>query len=216
MTEDTIDKPAKQYRTRTARRERWEAFARHFATPGTKAYQNATQAAIAAGYTKRSARGQGSWLKAKPDIRSLIDSISSEVAAKMAAENAVTVEYVKSEHVRQMAMCLEGKRPDRTNAREHLVSLGRMVGAYDTSLHVDLTVRQEYDERLAVEASRIARVLLEEAGSKGLGALPAATVTQEPIEAEIVEPEPSSQASEPVRVVDGLTSGEREPELVEA
>lgn len=40
-------------------------------------------------------------------------------------------------------------------------------------LQADTDYIREYDERLAVEYSRIARVLIEDAGERGLGALPA-------------------------------------------
>ena len=157
--------------TRPAIRRRQQAFARAYATPGTLQYLNATKAAIAAGYATGCAASQGCQLLKKPQIREWITAFSAEIAERMAAETAVTVEYVKQQHLQQMHECRAER--DRTNAREHLEDLGRMVGAYDLSLHLDLTVKHEYDERLAVEASRIARVLIEEAGDRGLTLLDA-------------------------------------------
>ena len=47
-------------------------------------------------------------------------------------------------------------------------------------LQADATEIREYDERLAVEASRISRLLLEEAGAAGLGVLPADAQADQP------------------------------------
>ena len=208
------DKPKTTKRKREPYRKQQEAFVLAFVTPTSPSYRNGAKSAVEAGYSPATANQQASRLLKRPHIKKMVDAAMSAMARKLTEEGGVTVAFIEQKHLEGMDICLAAG--DRTNHREHLVALGKMRGAYDQSMRLDVTVRQEYDERLAVEASRIARLRLEEAGSKGLGALPAATVTQEPIEAEIVEPEPSSQASEPVRVVDGLTSGEREPELVEA
>ena len=85
----------------------------------------------------------------------------------MAAETAVSIEYVRLQHLEQMNECRTAR--DRTNAREHLEDLGRMVGAYDVSLHLDLTVKHEYDAALEEQAHIVARMVLEQMGDKALG-----------------------------------------------
>ena len=60
----------------------------------------------------------------------------------------------------QMWRCL--KVGDRSNAREHLVMYGKTVGAYDATVNLDVTVKHEYDERMEVECSRLARIALEQ------------------------------------------------------
>ena len=102
----------------------------------------------------------------KPGIRGQIDASLEKVAEKLTAEGRIDVAFVERQHVEAMARCrIAG---DRTNEREHLECIGRMKGAYDVGLHVDLTVKHEYDERLAVEAHRLARLVIEEAGAGGL------------------------------------------------
>ncbi|MBE3117900.1 MAG: hypothetical protein IMZ50_03975, partial [Candidatus Atribacteria bacterium] len=49
-----------------------------------------------------------------------------------------------------------------TNWTRNLEDLGRTVGAYDTTLHLDVTVKHEHDAREAVEAHRLARLALED------------------------------------------------------
>jgi len=153
--------------SRTAVRRRQHAFAKAYSCPGTSAYLNATKASIAAGYAKSAAATVGCKLLKNTTVRQLITAFSAETAEKMAAETAVSCEYVKQQHLQQMHECRAVS--DRTNAREHLEDLGRMVGAYDVGLHVDLTVKHEYDERIAIEASRLARLALEEMGDRALG-----------------------------------------------
>jgi len=123
----------------------------------------------------------------RPRIRELIDRANSEIAAKLTAAGEITVAFIERQHLEAMARCRVAG--DRTNEREHLVCLGKMKGAYDVSLRLDLTVKYKYDERMAVEASRLARLALEEAGARGLG-LP------RPIDAEIVAPGASGEAEE--------------------
>ena len=91
----------------------------------------------------------------------------AEMSAKLTTGEEINVEFVKRKHLEAMARCqLAG---DRTNEREHLECVGRMLGAYDTSLHLDLTVKHEYDAALEEQAHLIARVLLEEMGDRALG-----------------------------------------------
>lgn len=168
---ETTVKPKRGRRSRRlspkSSRVRYEAFAQAYCSPSSESYLNATKSAIAAGYSEKAAAQQGCALMKRPEVRVLIDRYRADFAENLRVADALTIDYVRTQHLEQMTECRMAG--DRTNAREHLEDLGRMVGAYDQSLHVDLVVRQEYDERLALEASRVARLLIEDAGARGLG-----------------------------------------------
>jgi len=157
--------------SRRALKHRQDAFVLAYTTPTATTYLCAAKSAEAAGYSPKTCAEQASRLMKKPRIRGLIDASLEKVAEKLTAEGAIDVAFVVRQHLEAMARCrIAG---DRTNEREHLECIGRHLGVYDTSLHLDLIVKHEYDERLAVEASRIARVLIEEAGAGGLTLLDA-------------------------------------------
>lgn len=142
-------------------------FVRAYTHAGNPTYLNGTNAAIAAGYGKNCAAGTACRLLANPHLRSLIDARERSNVEREASLRAVSIEMVKSEHLRLMQVCEDAE--DYPSATRNLECLGKTVGAYDTTLHVDVTVKHEYDERLAIEASAVARIRLEDAGAAGLG-----------------------------------------------
>ena len=161
-------KPAPPHKRsqRKADRLRQEAFVRLYVTPTSPAYLHGTKAAIAAGYGEKAASSQASRLLKLQRIRESINCAMAEAFKKLTA-SGVTVAFIERQHLEAMARCrLCG---DNTNEREHLKCLGLMKGAYDTSLHLDLTVKHEYDERLALAASRLARIALEDMGDEVMG-----------------------------------------------
>ena len=58
---------------------------------------------------------------------------------------------------------------DRTNEREYIEDLGKTCGAFDVGMHLDVTVKRDYDAALEEQAHLLARVLLENMGDKVLG-----------------------------------------------
>ena len=125
----------------------------------------------------------------------------AEITAKLTSEE-VTIEFVKRKHLEAMARCqLAG---DRTNEREHLECVGRMIGAYDVSLHLDLTVKHEYDERLALAAHQLARVALEEMGDRALGLPEPAAGGDRPVEGTLEPQADAPAASEDDRTPSAL------------
>lgn len=200
MTETVVEPKLPK---RRADRLRQEAFVAAYITPTSPTYLRPAQAAIAAGYKPKQAASQASRLLKGARIKGLIDSKMIEMADKLTSEKVIDVAFVERQHLEAMARCrIAG---DRTNEREHLECIGKMKGAYDTSLHVDLTVKHEYDERLAVEASRMAAMLIEAAGVGGLG-LPAGRAV-----------EASAPATMPVALADTIPThgfSANAPELV--
>lgn len=135
-----------------------------------------------------------------------------EMPAPAPAEAAeIDVAWVKHQHFQQYHECKAVG--DRTNARENLTCLGKAVGAYDTTLHLDVVVQHQYDERLAVEASRLARIALEDLYERGLEQLPDRT---EPAQAQAQSPDSAGstpsldgdigQGHEPVSILGQLVA----------
>lgn len=108
---------------------------------------NATQAAIRAGYSKRTAKQQGQRLLTKADVRAAVEAGK----AKRAAKTGVTVEYVvtKLQKIVEDAMADN----DRANANRSLELLGKHVGAFvdrlDISGNLSSLSDEEIDKRIA-------------------------------------------------------------------
>lgn len=119
---------------------------------------NGTQAAIRAGYSKKTARQIGQHLLTKVDIRAAV-----QAGQKKAAERAeVSVEYVitKLRKLAEDAM----SDADRTNAIRSLELLGKHVGAFTENLSIrgnlsnlsDEEIERRIQEELAARGERLA------------------------------------------------------------
>ena len=113
---------------------------------------NATQAAIRAGYSKKTARSIANELLTKPDIRAAV-----QAGQKKSAERAeVSVEYVitKLRKLAEDAMADD----DRTNANRSLELLGKHVGAFAENINLrgnltnlsDEEIERRINEELAI------------------------------------------------------------------
>ena len=69
-------------------REKWEAFAQHYYVS-----RNATKAAIAAGYSERSAYNQGYELLRRQDIKDRIDELCNEVTTDVDVISELEKQY---------------------------------------------------------------------------------------------------------------------------
>ncbi|MBA7584231.1 hypothetical protein ES708_26184 [subsurface metagenome] len=203
--DESADKATKRPRaTAQSDLRRQQAFVVAYTTPTAPEFLQARKAAITAGYKEKYAASVASRLMKKPRIKELIEAAMAEITAKLTSEE-VTIEFVKRKHLEAMARCqLAG---DRTNEREHLECVGRMIGAYDVSLHLDLTVKHEYDERLALAAHQLARVALEEMGDCALG-LPGPAVE---VKVEVEGDRPAEGTLEPSADAPAGDEGDRTP-----
>ena len=115
---------------------------------------NGTQAAIRAGYSKKTARQIGQHLLTKVDIRAAV-----QAGQKKSAERAeVSVEYVitKLRKLAEDAMADD----DRTNAIRSLELLGKHVGAFAENINLrgnltnlsDEEIERRINEELAARA----------------------------------------------------------------
>lgn len=113
---------------------------------------NATQAAIRAGYSKKTARSIANELLTKPDIRAAV-----QAGQKKSAERAeVSVEYVITK-LRQLAEDAISD-DDRTNANRSLELLGKHVGAFAENINLrgnltnlsDEEIERRINEELAI------------------------------------------------------------------
>ena len=136
-----------------------EAFARCYGDPESPTYGNATKSAMAAGYPQPHNAG---WrLRRRPKIIARLEEFQ-EVAR--AAAGRVLADL---EHVRQKAL----EKGDLAVATRCSELQGKHLGMFfeRSVLTLDEPAQREYDERLSVEASRLAKVLLEEEGDRILG-----------------------------------------------
>ncbi len=123
---------------------RQSAFADAYTTPGTKAYRNATQAAIAAGYEASAARVTGPRLLAHPAISPAIRAREAGLAEVAGVTRTRYVEEAAKlrdawldEHGRQRRETVFNRdgqptgermvRPDAANVRAHEL-IGKAVG----------------------------------------------------------------------------------------
>lgn len=83
------------------------------------------------------------------------------------------MEWVRLEHLRLAEKCEAAG--DYTNATRNLEGVGRMLGAYTDGVSVDVAAQRQYTEREALEAQRLARLMLD-GQVDDLPALPAPAV----------------------------------------
>jgi len=90
------------------------------------AHNNATEAAIYAGYSKNGAEGAGYRLKNKPSIKKAIDKIKAELAekSKWTRERAIEeLEKIKSD-------ALASERPNHSAAVKSIELIGKLLGLF--------------------------------------------------------------------------------------
>jgi len=146
---------------------REEVFAAAYACPESATYGRATRSAEVAGY-----KGQphaAAWrLRRRPRV---VAKIAQYQAATLA-----TVGKIFSDLENQRLLALAKDPPDIQAANRSSELQGKHLAMFTDRVVVDdPAARHEYDAVLAVECSRIARVLIEDAGAAGLGALPPET-----------------------------------------
>jgi len=140
---------------------REEVFAAAYACPESATYGRATKSAEVAGY-----KGQphaAAWrLRRRPRVVAKIEEYQRATMA--------TIGKVFSDLENQRLLALAKGDIQAANRSSELQ--GKHLAMFTDRVVVDEVIVHEYDERIALEASRIARVLIEDAGAAGLGALP--------------------------------------------
>jgi len=166
---------------------RAEAFCQHYGNPESPEYSNGTKSAAAAGYsTPHVAQYR---LRRNPKIIKRLEQFQD--AARASAAKILT----DLEHTRLRAL----EKGDLATAAACSIAAGKHLGMfYEKSLiSLDMAERPEYDERLAVECSRLARLAIEDAGAAGLGAAPALEGKVGPAgRGALPEPKPAQERNE--------------------
>ena len=142
-----------------------ELFCRAWGDPQSETFGRATKSAAVAGYTQPH---NAAWkLRRRPRIIARLKEYEEMAAADLGRVMATI------EHIRLAAE----EKGDHATALRAAELQGRRLGAFfeRSVLTLDVPAQHEYDAVLAVEASRIARLLIEEAGAAGLGAAPPET-----------------------------------------
>jgi len=141
---------------------REEVFAAAYANPESTTYGRATKSAAAAGYGQPH---NAAWkLRRRPRVVARIEEYQRATMA--------TIGKVFSDLENQRLLALAKDPPDIQAANRSSELQGKHLAMFTDRVVVDEVIVHEYDERIALEASRIARVLIEDAGERGLGAAP--------------------------------------------
>lgn len=109
---------------------------------------NATQAAIRAGYSEKTARSIASEILAKPDIRAYIDKQMEAMQDKTIASAEEVIQYLSSVVRGQsqssvLSMCGDGcqeviqKAPDEKERLKAAELLGKRYGLYSDKVNID-------------------------------------------------------------------------------
>ena len=132
-----------------------ESFCVHYTTIGAETFGNGTRAAIAAGYSDKSAHVQACALLRKPKIQQRVRELHSENMGR----NMITVDKVLAD--------LEHDKLAARQAGQYGVARGctELQGKYlamfiDRHMSEDVDKRREYSEVEQIEAHRIAAFLL--------------------------------------------------------
>lgn len=138
-------------------------FVERYSNPESASYGQATLSARLAGYGGQA--HNSAWrLRRRPRV---VAKIAENQAAVMA-----TIGKVFSDLENQRLLALAKDPPDIQAANRSSELQGKHLAMFTDRVVVDEVIVHEYDERIALEASRIARVLIEDAGERGLGAAP--------------------------------------------
>jgi hypothetical protein len=105
-------------------RDRHKLFAKYYATPGTNAFHNATQSAILAGFSEKSAREIGCRTLQRDDVKEEIERIESSISTYI----NVDPKWIKD----QAYLCYDKalQRGDYIAAKQFLELAGKCVGAF--------------------------------------------------------------------------------------
>ena len=138
-------------------------FVERYSNPESQSYGRATESARLSGYGGQA--HQAAWrLKRRPRV---VAKIAENQEATMA-----TIGKVFSDLENQRLLALAKMPPDIQAANRSSELQGKHLAMFTDRVVLDPVVVHEYDERRAIESHRIARILLEDAGAAGLGALP--------------------------------------------
>jgi len=143
-----------------------ELFCRAWGSVESETFGKAAASARVAGYSEP--YHQAAWrLRRRPRIIARLKEYEEMAAADLGR--------VMSNIERTRILAEE--KGDHATALRAAELQGRRLGAFfeRSVLTLDVPAQHEYDAVLAVEASRIARLLIEEAGAAGLGAAPPET-----------------------------------------
>ena len=142
-----------------------EAFCVAFGDPESPTYSKGTASAKEAGYASPH---NAAWkLRRRPKIVARLREF--QVEARACAERVLS----DLEHVRQRGLA-EGTAAGLSVAAKCSELAGKHLGLFfeRSVVSLELDARPEWDAKLAIEASHLARLRIEEAGEAGLGALP--------------------------------------------
>jgi len=135
-------------------------FVSYFSDPESETYSRGTASAKKAGFSQpHSAQWK---LRRRARVREKIEEWQVVSAA------AVGRVMTDLEHIRQRAL-LEGGAAGLAVACRAVELMGKHVAAFADIVRVDVGEKREWDEKRALESSRIARLLIEQDGDRLLG-----------------------------------------------
>jgi len=139
-------------------------FVERYSNPESESYGQATKSARLAGYGGQA--HAAAWrLRRRARVMAKIEERQRATMA--------TIGKIFSDLENQRLLALAKNPPDIQAANRSSELQGRHLAMFTDRVVVDEMVVHEYDALLEVEAHRLARLLLEDAGDRGLGAAPA-------------------------------------------
>ena len=140
-------------------------FCEFYARVESEVFGRAGASAEKAGYSKKNRYVAASKLRKLPRVIARLQKIYAE-ALPFVGKVVTDLEALKIAAV---------QKGDLSTALRATELLGKHLGMFfeRSVLTLDADTRFKYDERVAIEARRLSKIMLEQAGAAGLGALPA-------------------------------------------
>ena len=135
-----------------------KAFVECYCNPTSETFNNQRQSAAKAGYSKNTGITACQNILAKHSVKQAMVEYKADISSKQ----AITVEYIQSEHERLAA--LAESKGDLVTATRNKEDLGRTIGVYTENINTgDLERLKQLSEQQALEAKRLATIRLREA-----------------------------------------------------
>jgi hypothetical protein len=140
-------------------RPKYERFAMEYAGYGEKSSAgNAAASARAVGAKDHLSIGYGYKMMLKSGVKARVEYLQRMRVSTVLSSSLITVEDIRREHSRLAAKCEElGLMGE---VRENVKLLGQTIAAYSDGVTINLSDQAQYDERVALEAQRLARLRL--------------------------------------------------------
>ena len=176
-----VDKRRQEHRPLNGKQE---AYAQAYVRYGNcvKAYLEAGYLASVDGIPSKALANRAYAIMRHPGVRRRIAEIREQTEARRQDKAELTRDWVVAEHQRLLEVA--EKDGNLAVATDNLIALGKTLGLYSEGITIDLGQLRAYSESEAIEAKRLASIMLEH-GDKPATALPQAAQCEHTMPADI-------------------------------